>query len=465
MAALTALAAASVDRLELARRASVDADCTTREFDGATFDLPAAIDVFTKCKLLVVRRAFSPEVFGDVRREFERFMRGQLSGRVAATGTTTDGERFYQHPIGAEGADDRREVLLPPSFARAELVDHPLLQPLLSDGAVLGPALALHTLGAAVSRSGSETQHWHTDDPYVLDDAVTQKGASADEAFGLAGHDLPGAYAVTMLAPLSNLTARHGPTQFCVGSSHLSGARRPLTFKRRCPESHRRTPLLQPGDLLLFDYQLMHRGGPNDSGETRALLYLTFGRRWFKDHNALSAFDPARSTFGRWWEAERPQEDDGRAAMAKASAEARAGLRSAAARGGAGGVRAWWAAQEERELAALAALDRAPATAAEESLHAALRAFEARAGGVGRRVARLAFPARLALPGAPPRPDAVDDDSVPLEQLAFAPLTTLALADVALGAVALLLFVAALAAGVWCLADDDTPGDKARKWA
>jgi len=40
----------------------------------------------------------------------------------------------------------------------------------------------------------------------------------------------------------------------------------------------------------------------------------------------------------------------------------------------------------------------------------------------------------------------------------------LALADVALGAVAL-LFVAALAAGVWCLADDDAPGDKARKWA
>ena len=78
-----------------------------------------------------------------------------------------------------------------------------------------------------------------------------------------------------------------------------------MAFKRRCPESHRRTPLLQPGDLLLFDYQLMHRGGPNDSGETRALLYLTFGRRWFKDHNALSAFDPARSTFGGWWEAER----------------------------------------------------------------------------------------------------------------------------------------------------------------
>ena len=81
------------------------------------------------------------------------------------------------------------------------------------------------------------------------------------------------------------------------------------------------------------------------------------------------------------------------------------------------------------------------------------------------KLQRLAFPARLALPGAPPRPDAVDDDSVPLEQLAFAPPHTLALADVALGAVALLLFVAALAAGVWCLADDDAPGDEARKWA
>ena len=370
MAALTALAAASVDRLELARRASVDADCTTREFDGAAFDLPAALDGFTKCKLLVVRRAFSPEVFGDVRREFERFMRGQLSGRVAATGTTTDGERFYQHPIGAEGADDRREVLLPPSFARAELVDHPLLQPLLSDGAVLGPALALHTLGAAVSRSGSDAALAHRRPlrPRRRGDAdgrERRRGARPRRprpARRVRGDDARAALQPHRAPRADAVLRRKQPSQ---------PSAPPVGFKRRCPESHRRTPLLQPGDLLLFDYQLMHRGGPNDSGETRALLYLTFGRRWFKDHNALSAFDPARSTFGRWWEAERPQEDDGRAAMAAASAEARAGMRSAAARGGAGGVRAWWAAQEERELAALAALDRAPATAAEETRRAA----------------------------------------------------------------------------------------------
>ena len=38
-------------------------------------------------------------------------------------------------------------------------------------------------------------------------------------------------------------------------------------------------------DALLFDYQVLHRGGPNDSDDLRSLLYLTYARPWYKDHN------------------------------------------------------------------------------------------------------------------------------------------------------------------------------------
>ena len=383
MAALTALAAASVDRLELARRASVDADCTTREFDGSAFDLPAALDVFTKCKLLVVRRAFSPEVFGDVRREFERFMRGQLSGRVAATGTTTDGERFYQHPIGAEGADDRREVLLPPSFARAELADHPLLQPLLSDGAVLVPAPRC-TPSAPPSR---ERPRRSTGTPTTLrprrrGDA---KGRERHEALGLAGHDLPGAYAVTMPAPLSNLTARHGPTQFCVGSSHP--AERAAPGFSAAASSHRHAAAAA-GRPAVFDYQLMHHGGPNDSTDARS----STSRRTALVQGPQRARPRPGAVDGEWWEAS----GRGRTTAGGDGGGIGGGPRRNAvggARGGGGGVRAWWAAQEE---ASSRRSRRSTARPRRPPRRVALRAG---LGGAGRR---RRPPRRAPAFGAPP---------------------------------------------------------------
>lgn len=49
------------------------------------------------------------------------------------------------------------------------------------------------------------------------------------------------------------------------------------------PCKHMRTPLISFGDMLLFDYQIIHRGGRNASPDLRSMLYLTYSRFWYKD--------------------------------------------------------------------------------------------------------------------------------------------------------------------------------------
>lgn len=120
---------------------------------------------------------------------------------------------------------------------------------------------------------------------------------------GVTHHELP-AYAITMMVPLLEMTPAHGPTQFSMGSSNLAGLTEDREDIRLRDESLRnhindqpdlgadeddadykymRTPLVGFGDILLFDYQIIHRGGKNVSPDLRAILYLTYSRFWYKD--------------------------------------------------------------------------------------------------------------------------------------------------------------------------------------
>ena len=57
----------------------------------------------------------------------------------------------------------------------------------------------------------------------------------------------------------------------------------------------RRVERLNVTDVLLFDYQVKHRGGTNRSPDLRSLLYLTYARKWYKDTN----FAPRASSAGQ----------------------------------------------------------------------------------------------------------------------------------------------------------------------
>ena len=48
-----------------------------------------------------------------------------------------------------------------------------------------------------------------------------------------------------------------------------------------------RDPILKMGDVVLFDYTIVHRGGANTSPDLRAMQYVTYSRPWFHEPNLL----------------------------------------------------------------------------------------------------------------------------------------------------------------------------------
>lgn len=151
-----------------------------------------------------------------------------------------------------------------------------------------------------LSTPGAPAQNWHQDDTNLFGDR------DSVAAVGLGAMDLP-LHAVTIMVPLLNITAEHGPTEFCVGSHALGGldywtdtALQKLKFqderlrqnldhfnqfrrKGACPPGMWRAPTLQYGDVALFDYTIRHRGGGNRSPEARTAIFATLSRFWYKD--------------------------------------------------------------------------------------------------------------------------------------------------------------------------------------
>ena len=283
------------DRHIKAMKATLDDfDCMHREFDlsSVNYNSEDAIEVLRKCRLVVLRNALDKECIQAYRKEMDDYLGGLHSGRVSPYGRTTHGEGgFY-----LERSPHRWEILLPRSHASKETIVHDSTMTILRDSRILSERMIVHSTGAVIAESGAVRGEWHRDDNYIFEGS----GAS-----GIAGHDGP-IYAVTMMTPMLNVTFDHGPTEFCMGTSHLTGlSETPVVFDesliamdspyetmirflqshQACPPHAWRAPQLSMGDMVLFDYQIIHRGGANVSPDLRAMLYTTYSRSWFRDSN------------------------------------------------------------------------------------------------------------------------------------------------------------------------------------
>ena len=76
---------------------------------------------------------------------------------------------------------------------------------------------------------------------------------------------------VTVFAPLTAFVPRNGPTELSP-STHHGGE-----------DSSSLAPLLQPGDLLLFDYRCLHRGLANEGNSRREVAYAVYARQGVRD--------------------------------------------------------------------------------------------------------------------------------------------------------------------------------------
>ena len=140
-------------------------------------------------------------------------------------------------------------------FANPLVYANPHLVPVLK--AALGPNYVLDNFGVVVSLPGAEQQHMHRDGTPLFNGQ-------------LAGM-IP-VYALTTVFPLIEMNEQHGTTSVVVG-----------THRYRGDDADPEVPVIPEGSAVLWDYRLFHGGTPNRSNQPRPIVYLTYGRKWWRD--------------------------------------------------------------------------------------------------------------------------------------------------------------------------------------
>ena len=138
--------------------------------------------------------------------------------------------------------------------------------PLLSQ--LLGSEWEVNIMGVVTSTGGNVTkqQHWHADGP-------EQMGPQT---------------AVCCFLPLLDLSETTGYTTFWSGTQ--KGKQQPLLAcnipTKMPPESFHRG-ILSFGDVLLYDYKVIHRGEANrmKEGEIRPIMYIVYSKPGFEETN------------------------------------------------------------------------------------------------------------------------------------------------------------------------------------
>ena len=180
---------------------------------------------------------------------------------------------FRYHEVASRcfGRLDSRYLMDKPPFNHEEVVNNPWLKPLIHS--LLGQDAKLVYTGLILSYPDSADQPWHQDGEALFGDAPVS--------------DLP-PYALNVFMPLRDISIELGPTEFWVGSHKESICRdimRTLQSDTNASSDQIIGPLLQKGDVLIYDYRICHRGTRNlCTEEIRPMLYLMYARPWFHEH-------------------------------------------------------------------------------------------------------------------------------------------------------------------------------------
>ena len=150
----------------------------------------------------------------------------------------------------------------------AFLLDHP---PILTRmKAILGNCVQLHSATARVTEPGAPDQSWHRDGPWPVDPDGTPFGS-------IPGQINCGYY-------LDELTMENGPIAIVPGSQRAP-------FKP--PEGFPRFPdekmiLAKPGQAVLFNGWLYHRGVANKSNNRRRVCLICYQNAWMKSRESFT---------------------------------------------------------------------------------------------------------------------------------------------------------------------------------
>jgi hypothetical protein len=198
--------------------------------------LQEEVNFFLKWGYLIVDNALPQEQLRGVTSAFEECLENK--------------DREFTHQLIEE--DERFDCLLdnPPIMQRMK--------------AILGNCLQLHSATARVTRPGASDQAWHRDGPWPVSPEGTPYGS------------LPGQ--INCAYYLDELTTENGPLVILPGSQrvpfgppagHVEFGDQKLVFAR-------------PGQAIIFDGWLFHRGGANTSTANRRVCLMCYQNAWMK---------------------------------------------------------------------------------------------------------------------------------------------------------------------------------------
>jgi hypothetical protein len=269
-----------------------DPDCMEGEVDmnSPDFAVEKSIRLWHKCHVLVIRNAFA-NVADEFRSNVTSFVHDLNAGRINDNGTTSYSEPVFIHDTNL----NRWDILMPKSLANhPQVLAPPMLMQILKDERVLGETFKALSFGLVLAEPDASSQPWHEDELPMFGDSSVYHNKHG-------GHEQP-AVSIVALAPLLNMTRAHGPTEFCMGSSSVNGmfvdrpdfmnwdsqelkeevmeviyeGHDPEDFLHKiCPSAMCRSPMLNAGDIILWDYNLYHRAGPNESEDFRTAMYTS----------------------------------------------------------------------------------------------------------------------------------------------------------------------------------------------
>lgn len=200
--------------------------------------------------VIVFDRLFDPALVSDVAKALRRIVPG------AYDPSATLPEDFLS--VG----EQRINGLVPISGPMSGVIDmlvSPALQTLFNEA--LGENWVYESFGVISSFPGATLQHLHADDDHLF------------EGTEFAGK-LP-AYALTISIPLVEVNAINGGTEFLLGSHRCE-------TRSSYPGEPTTSPLM-PGDCMIWDFMIRHRGQANTSDAPRPMLYITACRSFWSD--------------------------------------------------------------------------------------------------------------------------------------------------------------------------------------
>eukprot|EP00638_Chattonella_subsalsa_P016942 CAMPEP_0117822034 /NCGR_PEP_ID=MMETSP0949-20121206/3431_1 /TAXON_ID=44440 /ORGANISM="Chattonella subsalsa, Strain CCMP2191" /LENGTH=372 /DNA_ID=CAMNT_0005661319 /DNA_START=83 /DNA_END=1201 /DNA_ORIENTATION=- len=135
---------------------------------------------------------------------------------------------------------------------------------------LLGENYILCKQGVVFSTPGTNQQYWHADGP----------------------EDLEPYQAICCFIPLVDLNEDTGYTTFWAGTHELK-QRHLLDNPKLSAHLNQKGGMVKgfasQGDVLIYDYKVIHRGEPNFSDSLRPILYLVYSRQGFQEKNFSSA--------------------------------------------------------------------------------------------------------------------------------------------------------------------------------